>query len=354
MDSKLQARGCSGMELPPLPPLNDKLHQLMRGPTLSSNWVVPGMVMAGAYPGALDDRENELQLKRVLNKGIDTFVCLQLELDDEILEEDWRHGNALRPYFVDARRYSKKPLIWRHLPILDGDAAPDDLMEALVCDLLDDLKEGRVLYVHCWGGHGRAGIVVCLLLAALYGISVTEAFKRVQAYHDCRIEPQGVKSPTTVVQRSQVKRLLQKWAGHAQGSATENAVDKQLSSANEEEPQVVIGKNGARGFVVDRSCPTGAPAMERAVSLPKMTKDESGELSLSRNHMKGPLSKPQPMLQSCPAMRNGATPIQRPISLHRSASATALATRLCTGRAAGTGAAAVQMIRKSAGKLALT
>merc|ERR1719272_1615103 len=243
------------MDLPPLPPLNDKLHLQMRGPTLASNWVIPGLVMAGAYPGALDDRDNERQLKCILNKGIDTFVCLQAEVDDEIPEEAWRVGDGLRPYFVDARRISKTPLIWRHLPIMDGGAGADDVMEALVCDLLDDLKKGRVLYVHCWGGHGRTGIVVCLLLAVLYGLPASEAFKRVQGYHDCRIEPQGVKSPSIVVQRSQVKRLLQKWTQKQENPAPE-APDSKDIMLQADEPQLVIAQNGARGFVVS--------AMERS------------------------------------------------------------------------------------------
>jgi len=336
------------MDLPPLPPLNDKLHLSMRGPTMASNWVIPGMVMAGAYPGALEDKDNDRQLKCILNKGIDTFVCLQAEVDDQIPEEAWRVGNGLRPYFIDARRLSKIPLIWRHLPIIDGDASPDDVMEALVCDLLDDVKAGRVLYVHCWGGHGRTGIVVCLLLAVLYGISVSEAFKRVQAYHDCRIEPQGVKSPSTVVQRSQVKRLLAKWTnkGGQQDPAPEAPLDAQTEAANE--PKLVIGQNGARGFVVS--------TMERSASVPNVGKIEKSELALRRNPAPGsqpklPISLHTRPHQSSVAMGNSASAPRLAIGMQLSKAA--LGTRLCNGKAAGTGAACVKMLRKPGSQLAL-
>lgn len=344
------------MELPPLPPINDsldKLSKIMRGPTLASNWVIPGIVMAGAYPGLLEDQRNDQQLKCILNKGIDTFVCLQSEVDDEIPEEEWRAGNGLRPYFVDAKKLSKKDLIWRHLPIIDGGAADDDVMEALVCDLIDDVKAGRVLYVHCWGGHGRTGIVVCLVLAVLYGISAAEAFKRVQACHDTRIEPQGVKSPTTVVQRSQVKRLLLKWKSNQESPAMESALAPDASSIGEvAAPQMVVGANGARGFVVGRSA-----------STPQMVNDESSEISLRKPRMKGQPSTQQPIctqtgsnvqpLQSRLVLRNSNSASQRQISMHPSTGASAVPLRICTGRAAGKGAAAVQMLRKSNSNVAL-
>lgn len=339
--------------LPPLPPLNDKLHLLMRGPTLASNWVIPGMVMAGAYPGALDDKDNDRQLKSILNKGIDTFVCLQAEVDDEIPEEYWRTGNGLRPYFVDARRLSKVPLIWRHLPIIDGGVSEDEFMEALVCDLLDDLKAGRVLYLHCWGGHGRTGIVACLLLAVLYGLPVSEAFKRVQGYHDSRIEPQGVKSPSTVVQRIQVKRMLQNWKNKRENPSQEEALDTQAASTPVvAEPEVVIGQNGARGFVVSKA----SSSMERSASMPSVGKKESSELVMRKNPATGSQPKLQISLHAKPlqalANANGYSAEGRWAGMQQPKGA--IGARVCAGKgAAGTGAACVKMLRKQTSQLAL-
>lgn len=199
------------MQLPPLPRLNDrhKLGQLLRGPTELDNWVIPGMLMCGPYPGAFEDRRNTQLLRRVLSKGVDTFVCLQEELDLEVPEEVWRSGVALRPYFYDAQKLTKKDLKWVQLPMTDGNVAPDSETAQLVVLMAEHMKAGRVLYLHCFGGHGRTGVICCLLLSYLYRISAAEAMKRVQAYHDCRIEPQGAKSPQTVVQREQVKRMVQ-------------------------------------------------------------------------------------------------------------------------------------------------
>jgi len=109
---------------------------------------------------------------------------------------------------MGAQRLSKKQLKWVYVPIEDGGIAPDDVTAAFVLDLVEDLMAGRIIYVHCWGGHGRTGVFVGLILAYLYRIPAEEVLKRVQKYHDCRVDPQGAKSPQTVVQREQVKRMV--------------------------------------------------------------------------------------------------------------------------------------------------
>lgn len=204
----------TGLELPALPRLDDKLGQVLRGPTEWSNWLIPGLLMCGSYPGAFEDRKNEQRLKQILSKGIDTFVCLQEELDNHLPEEVWRNGVGLRPYYQDAQRIRRRELFWVQLPIPDGGIAPDEVTAELVVLLAEYLMTGRVLYLHCFGGHGRAGTFACLLLAYLYRLQASEAMKRVQAYHDCRIDPQGAKSPQTVAQRDQVKRLVQDLLAH--------------------------------------------------------------------------------------------------------------------------------------------
>jgi len=198
------------MQIPALPSITDKhkLGKLMRGPSEGSNWVIPGLLMCGPYPGALDDKNNDIFLKRILAKGIDTFVCLQEEYQEDVPEDVWRNNVGLRPYFPDAQRLSKKDLKWIHLPIVDGQTAPDDVTAELVVLIASRILAGNVTYVHCFGGHGRAGVMCCLVLAYLYRISSADAMRRIQAYHDCRVDPQGVKSPTTVAQRDQVKRQV--------------------------------------------------------------------------------------------------------------------------------------------------
>ena len=78
-----------------MPALDAALRQKMRGPTVYSNWVIPGRVMVGAYPGMLDDKLNDKSLRVFLKLGIDTFCCLQAEVDNSLAERVWRTGRAI-------------------------------------------------------------------------------------------------------------------------------------------------------------------------------------------------------------------------------------------------------------------
>jgi hypothetical protein len=56
----------------------------------------------------------------------------------------------------------------------------------LCYQLLLLLCPGEKLYIHCWGGRGRAGTVGACLLGYAYGLSAQEALERVQRAFDTR------------------------------------------------------------------------------------------------------------------------------------------------------------------------
>ena len=81
-----------------------ELTRISIGPTNESNWVLPGHLLVGAYPGVVDDEENMSTIWGILNCRITTFVCLQVEYPGPNVTEDmWRSGRAIRPYFVDVK-----------------------------------------------------------------------------------------------------------------------------------------------------------------------------------------------------------------------------------------------------------
>jgi hypothetical protein len=61
-----------------------------------------------------------------------------------------------------------------------------DRVTELVEDLQQRLEKGEVMYVHCWGGRGRAGTVGACLLIKAYGLDAEEALVRVQRAFDTR------------------------------------------------------------------------------------------------------------------------------------------------------------------------
>lgn len=138
----------------------------------------------------------------------------------DVSESQWRSGQALRPYVKDAQRIlswahqqghpriNQPKIDFLHLPIVDGSVTTDDAICRLRDDCCERILKGEKLYIHCWGGHGRTGTLVCLILGKLYGLKAPSALFLCQGYHDARRYPQNVRSPQTPVQRVQVQRIL--------------------------------------------------------------------------------------------------------------------------------------------------
>ena len=211
------------VSLPPLAQLPIANPEEYQGPTPWSNWVIKGVMMAGAFPAFESDAATETVLQRILELGIDTFVCLQAEFSLTVPEAVWRKGKGLRPYVRDAQKLLARPhqfgnskesniqqtrLDLLHLPIVDGSITSDIALSRLADDCCQRIRKGQKLYVHCWGGHGRTGTLVAVVLSRLYGLTAPEALLYTQATHDTRKCPQGVRSPQTQVQIDQVRRII--------------------------------------------------------------------------------------------------------------------------------------------------
>lgn len=53
------------------------------GPTPESNWVIPGVLLVGAYPASQDDEETYELITSILKERVTKFVCLQQEVREE-------------------------------------------------------------------------------------------------------------------------------------------------------------------------------------------------------------------------------------------------------------------------------
>lgn len=81
-------------------------------------------------------------------------------------------------------------------------------MLQLAAQLAARIARGEILYLHCWGGHGRTGTVVSIMLHLMYGLGAEECMQRCQHVHDVRRIPISVASPQTEAQREQVRRVI--------------------------------------------------------------------------------------------------------------------------------------------------
>ena len=134
----------------------------MKRPIPDCYWVEHGRLLAGEYPGAKLDGDALQKLARFGAARITSFV--------DLTEED----EGLSPY----ETLLKPGLRYMRHAIRDMDVPSPTEMRAILDTIDAELAAGHVVYVHCWGGHGRTGTVVgCWLVRR--GRSPEEALERI-------------------------------------------------------------------------------------------------------------------------------------------------------------------------------
>jgi hypothetical protein len=130
-------------------------------------------------------------------------MSLMAECDDE----NGTTSSPFRPYSkVDLPVVNPDAKFYK-LAINDCNVTKDEDILAFVDQAIHLLQSGERVYLHCWGGHGRAGTVNCLILCRVYGMSASDALDYCQFIHDCRASHIDVASPQTLVQATQVRRI---------------------------------------------------------------------------------------------------------------------------------------------------
>jgi hypothetical protein len=139
-------------------------------------WVLPGRLLAGAYPA--------LVLEALLEAGIDSFVDLT------------RASDSLAPYAAQAQGRAR----WVGHAITDYSVPGVELMRRIVDTIDAELARGARVYVHCHAGVGRTGTAVgCWLVEQ--GLTGADALKLIAH------KRQGLfgSSPETEAQREFVR-----------------------------------------------------------------------------------------------------------------------------------------------------
>lgn len=141
-------------------------------------WVIPDMLLAGPYPGALNPAEATQKLRGLVGCGIRHVV--------DLMEEDERNAQGLpfAPYIEELRaiaresrtiaKESGEEVGWSRHPIHDLSVPSREEMRAILDEIDAVVATGRPVYVHCWGGIGRTGTVVGCYLAR-HGIATGQA-----------------------------------------------------------------------------------------------------------------------------------------------------------------------------------
>ena len=206
------------------------------------NWLIPNHIMIGQYPGQTPEKDGPIDTevqqhfhKMVNDVKITTFVSLQDEIPCQTNYEEWEEnegGIYLDSYYRKQFPYpfthyastvtELNPMVtFVHSPIIDLSVPNSESLQNLLLKLLDLLlaKDASCLpclYIHCWGGRGRAGLIGSCLLSLIYPDMLKDpkqVLDIVQAGYDSRLGsaqmPKGLsKSPQTIEQRNLVSTFV--------------------------------------------------------------------------------------------------------------------------------------------------
>jgi protein-tyrosine phosphatase len=125
-------------------------------PFEKSYYVVPNKLIAGEIPTSIIEQVNKEKLFGIKNANIKAVINL-MEAD----EKD-HYGNLFIDY--EPTLLSYKIEVTR-FPITDMDIPSPFQMMKILNQINQFNKQGKIVYIHCWGGLGRTGTVVgCYLL----------------------------------------------------------------------------------------------------------------------------------------------------------------------------------------------
>ena len=152
-------------------------------------WVEEGKFLAGEYPGGMVQREARRKLRALLAAGVRTFV--DLTQDRELVPYDHWLDLEARTAGLDVA-YHRHPVTDLNVPTRDG------MREILDC-IDTAIAADAPVYVHCWGGIGRTGTVVCCWLMER-GRTAEQALVDIALLRE-GIQKRQIRSPEMEVQR---------------------------------------------------------------------------------------------------------------------------------------------------------
>lgn len=172
-----------------------KNNQLVQLPIIESYWVENGRFLAGEYPGGYDLLTTRYRMDAFLEAGINTFIDLtqkrELTSYERILNEQAQMLNINVAY--------------HRFEIRDHGIPSHSLMPTILNTIDNALETGRNIYVHCWGGIGRTGIVVgCYFVR--HGMASEQAVLQVNKLYKTR--PNNYEFPRSPETTQQVDFIL--------------------------------------------------------------------------------------------------------------------------------------------------
>ncbi len=137
-------------------------------PFPDSYWVIPGRLLAGEYPGTSEEHSARKKLVSLLHCGVNAL--LNLTEEGELVDYSIWLKEEAADFGLEVE--------YRRMPIRDFSTPSVVEMMAILNQIDEWLIRGKTVYVHCFGGVGRTGMVVgCYLVRK--GMAAPQALLRI-------------------------------------------------------------------------------------------------------------------------------------------------------------------------------
>jgi hypothetical protein len=176
--------------------------------------------------------------KLIQDHGITVFMSLMDECDEINGTED----SEFRPYSKLDLPIINSNVKFLKLGIKDCNITDDESILNFARKAVELLKSGEKIYLHCWGGHGRAGTLYCIILYLLYDMDATDILNHCQCIHDCRVNFITVSSPQTLIQTIQVRRIIDSLRIEFQNTESKKIACDKFDSIHEESVKIACDK----------------------------------------------------------------------------------------------------------------
>ncbi|CAF4753858.1 unnamed protein product [Rotaria sp. Silwood1] len=191
------------------------------GPTETSHWVISKRLLSSAYPGAKNLDEHRLITRAIYDSGIEVFVNLMRPTD----------LTRFTPYEPEIRQYATqdgRPVEFLSFPIRDQFICRDDRKVLEFCsDLCKRITEDdQKILIHCWGGHGRTGTIISILIGMLFQFEADDALDYNDQLHKQRLRRKGRTASLASCQNQQVRNVLNMYKDQ-QTSSSVSSIEKQ-------------------------------------------------------------------------------------------------------------------------------
>jgi protein tyrosine/serine phosphatase len=169
-------------------------------PIIESYWVEENRFLAGEHPGGYDPETTRRRMDAFLEAGINTFI--DLTQPHELIPYERILKEQAKIYGVNTS--------YDRFPIRDHTTPSAETMTAILNTIDEAINNGGCVYVHCWGGVGRTGIVVgCHLIR--HGNTNEQAIAQVNKLYKTR--PYNPYFPHSPESNEQIEFVLNWYEG---------------------------------------------------------------------------------------------------------------------------------------------